>query len=91
MTPRRVYPLLVVLFAGALSLALVLPQPAAPSTLWLLRVPRILNGLWVGAVLAATGVAYQRVFQNPLAEPYTLGLSAGAALGITTGLVLHLP
>jgi iron complex transport system permease protein len=86
-----VYALLFLVFAGVLVLSLFLPEPATSSTLWLLRIPRVLNGLWVGAVLASTGVAYQRVFQNPLAEPYTLGLSAGAALGVTLGIVLKLP
>jgi iron complex transport system permease protein len=47
------------------------------------RVPRVLLGLVVGAGLAVTGAAYQGLLRNPLAEPYVLGVSGGAALGAT--------
>ena len=48
---------------------------------WNIRMPRIMLGLLIGAALSASGVAYQGVLRNPLAEPYILGVSAGAALG----------
>ena len=47
------------------------------------RVPRVLLGLVVGAGLAVTGASYQGLLRNPLAEPYVLGVSGGAALGAT--------
>ncbi len=46
-----------------------------------LRVPRVLTALLVGGTLAAVGAAFQGVLRNPLAEPYTLGVSGGAAVG----------
>jgi iron complex transport system permease protein len=45
------------------------------------RLPRTLAGAWVGACLAAAGVVFQGLLRNPLATPFTLGVSAGAALG----------
>ena len=51
--------------------------------LWELRAPRVALGLLVGATLAVSGAAYQGVFRNPLADPYLLGVAAGAGLGAT--------
>jgi iron complex transport system permease protein len=48
---------------------------------FLARLPRTLAAAMVGGVLAAAGVVFQGLLQNPLASPYTLGVSAGAALG----------
>lgn len=48
-----------------------------------LRLPRILLALLVGAALAVAGVLFQGLFRNPLADPYILGTSSGAALGAT--------
>ncbi|HEY2368749.1 MAG TPA: iron chelate uptake ABC transporter family permease subunit, partial [Polyangiaceae bacterium] len=48
-----------------------------------LRLPRVLLGAVAGGGLAAVGVAFQAVLRNPLAEPYVLGVSGGAALGAT--------
>ena len=46
-----------------------------------LRLPRVVLGLLVGAMLALAGGCYQGVFRNPLADPYLLGVAAGAGLG----------
>jgi iron complex transport system permease protein len=46
-----------------------------------LRLPRVLMGMVIGASLAVTGGALQALFRNPLADPYTLGVSGGGALG----------
>lgn len=46
-----------------------------------LRLPRVLMGLVIGASLGITGGALQALFRNPLADPYTLGVSGGGALG----------
>jgi iron complex transport system permease protein len=48
-----------------------------------LRLPRVVLGLLVGAMLAMAGAAYQGVFRNPLADPHLLGVAAGAGLGVT--------
>jgi iron complex transport system permease protein len=48
-----------------------------------IRLPRIIAGVVVGAALAASGVLYQGVFKNPMADSYVLGVSAGAAVGAT--------
>lgn len=50
---------------------------------WQIRLPRVVLGAIVGATLAISGAAYQGVFRNPLADPYLLGVSAGAGLGAT--------
>lgn len=56
-----------------------------------LRFPRILLGIAVGASLSSTGAAYQSLLQNPLADPYLLGVSGGAALGTAIAVGLNLP
>jgi iron complex transport system permease protein len=55
---------------------------------WQLRLPRVLLALLAGGALAVTGVVYQTVFRNPLAEPYTLGVAVGAALGVVVAIRL---
>ncbi len=52
-----------------------------------LRLPRVVLGLLVGALLALAGGCYQGVFRNPLADPYLLGVAAGAGLGATVAIV----
>lgn len=53
------------------------------AIVWQIRMPRIVLGGLVGAMLAVAGATYQGVFQNPLADPYLLGVAAGAGLGAT--------
>jgi iron complex transport system permease protein len=48
-----------------------------------IRLPRVVLGVLVGAMLSSAGAAYQGVFRNPLADPYLLGVAAGAGLGAT--------
>ncbi|MGA2522465.1 MAG: iron ABC transporter permease [Acidimicrobiales bacterium] len=55
--------------------------------LWQIRLPRVVLGGLVGAMLAGGGAAYQGVFRNPLADPYLLGVAAGAGLGATAVIV----
>jgi len=52
------------------------------------RLPRVLVAALVGGGLAASGVVYQGVLRNPLADPYTLGVSSGAAFGASLALLL---
>lgn len=55
---------------------------------WKLRLPRVILAVFVGAGLASCGAVFQGILRNPLAEPYTLGVSGGAALGIALGTAL---
>jgi len=55
--------------------------------LWQIRLPRVVLGGMVGAMLAGGGAAFQGVFRNPLADPYLLGVAAGAGLGATVVIV----
>jgi len=57
------------------------------AILWQLRVPRVVLAGLVGAMLAIAGASYQGVFRNPLADPYLLGVAAGAGLGATIVIV----
>ena len=88
---------LVALLACAAAALLLGPQPVSlgaalsgvepdRSILVGLRLPRVLLGALVGAALAAAGVALQALLRNPLAEPFVLGVSGGAALGGTAAL-----
>ena len=54
------------------------------------RLPRILSAAAVGGGLAISGVVFQGILLNPLADPYTLGVSAGAAFGASLALLLNL-
>lgn len=54
------------------------------------RLPRILCATFVGAGLSVAGVIFQGLLLNPLADPYTLGISAGAAFGAALALILNL-
>lgn len=55
-----------------------------------IRLPRILLAALVGSVLSVAGSSYQAIFKNPMADPYVMGTSSGAAFGATIGLVLGL-
>jgi iron complex transport system permease protein len=57
------------------------------AIVWEIRLPRVLLGALVGAALSVSGAAYQGVFRNPLADPYLLGVAAGAGLGATIVIV----
>lgn len=99
-----VAPLLSVVFGAASvppgqALAVIwghLPFTDAPVTwdriteaiIWNNRMPRVLTGIGVGAVLGVSGVAFQAVVRNPLAEPYVLGVSSGASVGAATAIVV---
>ncbi len=56
------------------------------SILLQIRLPRLVLGMLVGGALAMSGATYQGVFRNPLADPYLLGVSAGAGLGAVLAL-----
>lgn len=64
-------------------------EPAA-AILWRVRFPRVVTGALIGGALAVSGVVFQALLRNPLAEPYLLGVSSGAALGAVSALALGL-
>jgi len=53
-----------------------------------IRLPRVIGGMLVGAALATAGVLFQGLLRNPMADPYIIGTSAGAALGATLAMIL---
>ncbi|MCG6905290.1 MAG: iron ABC transporter permease [Desulfobacteraceae bacterium] len=73
--------------AGMPEIAAAL-DPVHPVVVWEVRLPRILTAAIVGGGLAVAGAVYQGVLLNPLADPYTLGVSAGAAFGAALALLL---
>ncbi len=77
-----------VLWARLTGLPSASPQNAI--IIWDLRLPRALLATAMGAGLAAAGAAYQAVFRNPLADPFVIGASGGAALGATLAIVAGL-
>ncbi|MDO8298317.1 iron ABC transporter permease [Lacisediminimonas sp.] len=89
-------PMLLSLLAGLAVLALALGVACGSSgcsalssdILWQLRLPRALAAFAVGALLALSGALMQVLLRNPLADPYVLGVSGGAAAGAMLGLSL---
>ena len=67
------------------------PDDPRIIALWEVRIPRIVVACLAGALLAMSGAAYQGVFNNPLVDPYLLGVSAGAAFGAAAAIVLEIP
>lgn len=63
-------------------------SPSIRVILWDIRLPVALTALVVGASLSVAGVEMQTVLGNPLASPFTLGLSAAASFGAALGLIL---
>jgi iron complex transport system permease protein len=63
----------------------------ARQVFWQIRVPRVLMGFAAGAGLAVCGMAFQAMFQNALATPFTLGVAGGASLGAAVYVHLGIP
>ena len=66
---------------GEVVTALSQDEGAAADIVWRIRVPRIALAALVGACLSVAGVVFQALLRNPLADPFILGVSGGAALG----------
>lgn len=81
---------LVALWAGyePISLSRLRDDEVTRSVFFRLRLPRVIMAGIVGATLAAVGAALQAMFRNPLAEPITLGVSGGGALGASLAIAL---
>ena len=65
-------------------------DPLFPVIVFDVRLPRILTAVVVGAGLAVSGAVFQGILLNPLADPYTLGVSAGAAFGASLALLFDI-
>jgi iron complex transport system permease protein len=65
--------------------------PAQEAVVLQIRLPRILLAAAVGGALSLAGATYQGMFRNPLADPYLIGVAAGAGLGAVLGFALPLP
>jgi iron complex transport system permease protein len=82
---------LLAVIALAVSLGAVsLDDPAARTILLRLRLPRVLLAAAIGATLAVAGVTFQTLLRNPLADPFILGVSGGAAAGAAIATALRL-
>jgi iron complex transport system permease protein len=90
MKPTRVLLALGALLLIVMALGLALGSAERPTAEIVLqiRLPRVFLGALVGAGLATAGVLLQALLQNPLADPYILGISGGAALGGVGALAL---
>ena len=80
--------LLCAIYFGSEKLSFFEMTDAQLTILWDIRLPRVLLGATVGASLAIAGASLQALLRNPLAEPYLLGVSNGAALGTMLAFVL---
>ncbi len=81
---------LVAVVAIAISFgAVALDDPAARTILFRLRLPRVLLAAAIGATLAVSGVTFQTLLRNPLADPFILGVSGGAAAGAAIATALR--
>src|SRR6266436_1712308 len=65
-------------------------SPAVENVVLLVRGPRVVAAVLVGAALAVAGTAFQGLFRNPLVSPDILGASSGAALGAVIGIFFSL-
>lgn len=66
----------------------LLSDPFSRTLFFRLRLPRVLMGMIVGASLSLAGAALQALFRNPLADPFTLGVTGGGILGASVALAL---
>lgn len=61
--------------------------PVQDAIVWQVRLPRVLGAALAGAALATSGALFQGLFRNPMADPFVLGISSGAAFGATLALM----
>ncbi len=90
--PISVVDIVKTLFSGILGHWDAIPSEYR-SIVFDVRLPRILLGILVGASLSTAGSGFQALLRNPLADPYVLGVSSGAALGAIIALIVapHVP
>lgn len=71
----------VLLIMPMFGLTFLMPWGEGSTVFWQMRVPRTLAAWMIGAGLSVSGLVFQAILRNPLAEPFTLGVAAGASLG----------
>ncbi len=76
------------IFLSAVSGQSPVPGNTAAAIVMDIRIPRILAAVLVGGALGVSGTVFQALLLNPLADPYTLGVSSGAAFGASLAIVL---
>jgi len=87
-TPLEVIQILWAKVSGTVIMTEI--NPTFPFVIMDVRLPRILTSAIVGGGLAVAGAVFQAILLNPLADPYTLGVSSGAAFGASLALVLSI-
>jgi iron complex transport system permease protein len=83
-TTREIWDILCFKFLGAGGAGL---DESRVMVLWDVRLPRLMTSLAAGAALGLSGAVFQGILLNPLADPYTLGVSSGAAFGASVVIV----
>lgn len=80
------------LFTGSVDISFnkILKGTSEYTIIFDIRLPRIILGFAIGGALSLSGVILQGMFRNPLVEPYTLGISGGAALGVCLNIAFGL-
>ncbi|MHC5225616.1 FecCD family ABC transporter permease [Ignatzschineria sp. LJL83] len=73
--------LMTIFIAPMFGLTFLTPWSDGSEIFWQMRVPRTLAAWLIGAGLSLSGLVFQAILRNPLAEPFTLGVAAGASLG----------
>ena len=86
--PISVLDIVKTLFSGILGRWDAIPSEYR-SIVFDIRLPRIVLGILVGASLSTAGAGFQALLRNPLADPYVLGVSSGAALGAILSLIVR--
>ncbi len=86
-SPAEVIQILWSRLLGKQALAI---NPTFPFVVMEVRLPRILTAALVGGGLAVAGAVFQAILLNPLADPYTLGISSGAAFGASLAIILSI-
>lgn len=89
LTPAVVTSVMVSKVTGMSDLASDIPAHYQ-AIVWDVRVPRILSAVLIGAGLAVSGAIFQSILRNPLADPYTIGVSTGAAFGASIAIFMNI-
>lgn len=89
LTPGVVARVMVAKTTGIHSIASDIPDHYQ-AIVWDVRVPRILSAVLIGAGLAVSGAVFQSILRNPLADPYTIGVSTGAAFGASIAIFVNI-
>ena len=79
--------ILLAVTVGATHIPLLHPDETQKTILLQIRLPRVVAAALVGAALSVSGLMFQGLFRNPMADPYIIGASGGAALGAALGIL----